>query len=102
MAKAILKTTVKYSETHNRVALTIKYPNGEVLKTASNRGSDTMSCIRPAGFNDKFGKVDLNPIFKFVCKSLSSQETHGDRFARLAKFFETTESIQDAINKATV
>jgi len=96
MAKAITKTTVKMSITHNRVALTIKYVNGEVLKTATNRGSDTMSSQRPAGM----AEVNLKPLFAYVCKSLSPQETHGERFERLAKFFETTESIQDAVNKA--
>jgi len=45
-------------------------------------------------------EVNLKPLFAYVCKSLSPQETHGERFERLAKFFETTESIQDAVNKA--
>ena len=95
MAKAITKTTTKISTTHNRVAIVVKYPNGEIFKTASNRGSDTMSVARPTHMTDK---LDMNPVFKFVMKSISPQETVGERFERLEKFFENTNSIQHMID----
>lgn len=100
MAKVITKTTAKVSTTHNRVAVVVKYPNGEVLKTASNRGSDSFSVNRPLGFNETFGKLDIKSLFKFICQPINLNETHGDRFERLAKFFESTNSVQEAIDKA--
>ena len=98
MAKAPLKTTVKMSASNNRVALTIKYPNGEVLKCAANRGSDTMSSTRPAGFDEKFGKLNLRPLLQYTSKS-ASHESPIMQMERIGKFFETTTSIQDALNK---
>ena len=102
MAKAITQTTAKISTTHNRVAIVVKYVNGEVFKTATNRGSDTVSLTRPAGFNEQFGKItqaEMQKVFKFICKTAHEHETHGERFERLAKFFETTSSIKDMISK---
>lgn len=101
MAKVITKTTVKMSSTNNRVALTINYPNGEVLKAAVNRGSDTMNATRPNGFNEQFGKLDLKILFKYTAYR-ASNESPIMQMERLAKFFETTTSIQDAINKGTI
>lgn len=100
MAKAITKTEVKVSTTHNRVAIVVKFVNGEVFKTATNRGSDTLSLTRPNGFNEQFGKItqaEMQKVFQFICKTAHENENHGDRFARLAKFFEGTTSIKDII-----
>ena len=93
--KIIAKTQVKLTVTNNRVALTIKYPNGEILKTAYTPSRNTMNCERPAGMP----AVSMKPIFALVTQE-KPKESPASQFERLAKFFETTTSIQDAADKS--
>ena len=95
MAKAITKTTAKVSLTHDRVALTVKFPCGHVLKTAVNRYSDSFKVTAPAHATSI---PDCEPLWKFICSKPIAGETHGARFDRLAKFFESTSSLKDAIS----
>ena len=94
--KATKQTDVKLSVTNNRVALTVKYPNGEVLKVSATPSATRVNIERPA----ELGKPT------FTLKSLSamvSKETADSPAAQFEKFklfFEATSSIEDAINKA--
>jgi len=97
MPKAILKTTVKLTSTNNRVALTIKYVNGEVLKLSSSMSAGRMSCTRPAGFTEKFGPLNLKKLFAVTGEESKTESPMG-QFERFAKYFETTTSIQDSID----
>ena len=96
MAKAITTTTAKVSITHDRVALTVKFPAGYVLKTAVNRYSDSFSVSAPASITNV---PDVNPLWAFISKKVAD-ENHGVRFERLAKFFESCPTIEDAVRKA--
>lgn len=93
MAKALTATSAKVSITHDRVALTVKFPDGYVLKTAVNRSSDTFKVAAPVGATSM---PNVNPLWKFINAKLKG-ETHGERFERLAKFFEATASIEHAL-----
>lgn len=97
MAKAILKTTVKMTSSNTRVALAIKYVNGETLKISSSISRASLSCDRPDGFDEKFGKLDLAALFKVV-GATSGKESPMTQFERFARYFETTTSIQDSID----
>jgi len=96
MAKALTKTTAKVSITHDRISLTVKFLCGHVLKTAVNRYSDSFSLAAPIGAKSVGNGESL---FKFINKALPG-EKHGERFERLAKFFEAHTSIESAIAAA--
>jgi hypothetical protein len=93
MAKAITKTTVKMTSSNTRVALVIKYVNGEILKVSSSMSAGRMSCERPNGMPP----VVLKTLFAVVGEE-SKTESPMAQFERFAKVFETTTSIQDAID----
>lgn len=95
MAKALTATSAKVSITHDRVALTVKFVDGHVLKTAVNRYSDTFKVAAPAGATSM---PNTNSLWKFICKG-EKGETHGVRFERLAKFFEGCKTLEEAIAK---
>ena len=94
-AKVITQTVVKVSITNNRVALTVKYPNGEVLKTSYTPSGYRINSEVPYNLPG----VSLKTIFALVTKE-NPKESPANLFERLGKFFETTTSIQDATNKA--
>lgn len=96
MAKALTSTTAKVSITHDRISLTVKFVSGHVLKTAVNRYSDSFSVAAPVGAKTM---SDVKPLWDFICKK-AGDANHGVRFERLAKFFEGTTSIDDALVKA--
>lgn len=95
MPKPITAATVKTSFTHDRLALTIKYVNGEVLKISSTRCAERLKTERPVG-SQPLAANTLRNILSFVEKHASPTETNGQRYERLAKFFEGTKSIADA------
>ena len=90
--KALTATSAKVSISHDRVALTVKFLSGHVLKTAVNRYSDSFKVEAPVGAKSM---PDCNKLFKFVCKA-EKGELHGARFERLAKFFEAHSSLESA------
>ena len=99
MTKQITKTTVKLSITNDRLAIKVSYVSGEVLKLSSNRGSARIATERPVSFvGEKPATSHLRTILNASYK-FTNGENNGQLFERLAKFFETTNSIVDAATK---
>ena len=94
--KALTATTAKATVSHDRVSLVVKFLDGHVLKTAVNRYSDSFSVAAPAGATTI---PDTRSLFKFICK-FEKGETTGQKFERLAKFFESHTTLASAIAAA--
>jgi hypothetical protein len=94
-SKVITKTEAKLSITNNRVALTVKYTNGQILKMSSTPRGVRMNSEQPASMERGF---NLKPLFAMVTTE-NPKESPADQFTRLQKFFAVTESIQDATAK---
>lgn len=97
MAKQIteIKQTTVELKTSNAARLTLKvtYPNGEGLKIVCAHSGHTIT----AG-NRQIADAALCKILKFVATYATVHESNTQRFTRLAKFFEGTTSIDQAIS----
>lgn len=91
MAK-ILKTVAKYTESHDRLTINVKFADGTDLRIGSARYRDSMS-TKTLGL----GQPVLQAIFKFALayavKADGSKENNGERFTRVAKHIEGFDSI---------
>lgn len=96
MAKSTKSTNVKLSVTHDRLSLIVKYTNGETFKMSRSRSGEKCSCNIPVGLERA---NSYEPMFKFVNKFKTENETLGEKFERLSNFFKDTTSLNDALCK---
>lgn len=90
MAKEI-KTVAKYTESHDRLTVSVKFKNGDKLRLNSSRYRDSMS-VTPT---EKLIPGASDKIFKHV-NVFEPSDTQGSRMKRAASFFEQFDSINAA------
>ena len=82
------KTTAKYTESHHRLTLTVKFADGTKFRLNGSAWRDSCSY-------DTSIKEFAEKIFRF-CVALNEGENHGQRFSRLKNWFEQFETAQAA------
>lgn len=88
----IAKTTAKYSESHDRIAISVKFSDGVKLRIGSARWRDSMSTTALG-----LPRADLQKLFKYAMTSKTKEdgtkELNGERFIRVAAEIEKFPTI---------
>jgi hypothetical protein len=83
------KTVAKYTESHDRLTLSVKFADGSKLRFNMSRGGSSMSAS--VGVKQE----DLTKIFREFSKC-QNDESNGQRFKRAKAHFESFDSVQAA------
>lgn len=95
MPKQITETVVKYTESHHRITVTAKFPNGENLRVNSSAWRASLSTKRPTGM-EPLPQNALRKILNAAEPVKDKNETYGGAMKRLAESLKNASSITQA------